>query len=49
MYYYEPDGKHYRIIYNLPRIKYEHVHVIDDRLMAISDNVIYLLPLEYRD
>lgn len=49
VYYYEADGKHYRIIYNLPRINYEHVNVIDDRLMAISDNVIYLLPLEYRD
>ena len=49
VYYYEPEGKHYRIIYNLPRIQYEHVYVIDNRLMAISNNVIYLLPLEYRD
>ncbi|MDH4211855.1 MAG: hypothetical protein OEV79_10465 [candidate division WOR-3 bacterium] len=49
IYYYDPGSKSYRIIYNLPRIQYEHVYVIDDRLMAISDNIVYLLPLEYRD
>jgi hypothetical protein len=48
-YYYEPATGSYRIIYNLPRVQYEYVHVIEDRLMAISGNLIYSLPLEYRD
>lgn len=49
VYYYEPGSGNYRIIYNLPRIPYERVYVIDDQLMAVSDNVIFMLPLEYRD
>jgi hypothetical protein len=49
VYYYEPMSASYRIIYNLPRINYEHVFVVDDRLFALSKNLIYSLPLEYRD
>ncbi len=49
VYYYEPANESYRIIYNLPRIPYETVYVIENRLMAISDKMIYFLPLEYRD
>ncbi|UCD19928.1 MAG: hypothetical protein JSU64_01980 [candidate division WOR-3 bacterium] len=49
IYYYEPVSTHYRIIYNLPRITYENVFVVDDRLLALSKGLIYSLPLEYRD
>ncbi len=48
-YYYDPTTGSYRIINNLPRVQYQYLHVIDDRLMAISGNLIYSLPLEYRD
>jgi hypothetical protein len=49
MYYYEPEDELYRIIYNLPRIQYDYVAVIDDQLIAVGKNSIYSLPLEHRD
>lgn len=49
IYYYEPEASLYRVIYNLPRIYYEYVFVIDNTLIAVSGNSIYSLPLEYRD
>jgi hypothetical protein len=49
IYYYEPTSASYRVIYNLPRINYEHVFVVDDRLLALSKDLVYSLPLEYRD
>ncbi len=49
IYYYEPASASYRVVYNLPRVAYEHVFVIDDRILALSKNLIYSLPLEYRD
>jgi hypothetical protein len=49
IYYYEPDASLFRVIYNLPRIPYEYVFIIDGTLIAVSRNAVYSLPLEYRD
>jgi hypothetical protein len=49
IYYYEPEDALYRVIYNLPRIKYDHVSVIDHQLIAVGENSVYSLPLEHRD
>ncbi len=49
IYYYEPETEHYRVIYNLPRIKYDYVFIIEDNIVAVSRNTIYSLPLKYRD
>ena len=49
IYYYEPESSLYRVIYNLPRIHYEYVFVIDNALITVSENSIYSLPLEFRD
>lgn len=49
VYYYEPEDALYRVIYNLPRIQYDYVAVVDNRLIAVGKNSIYSLPLEYRD
>ena len=49
MYYYDPAASSYNVIYNLPRISYDYVYVIDEYILAVSKNSMYLLPLEYRD
>jgi ligand-binding sensor domain-containing protein len=49
LYYYEPSSELYKVIYNLPRIPYEHVFVISGNIIAVSRNSVYALPLEYRD
>lgn len=49
IYYYDPAAEQYRVIYNLPRRRYEHVFVANDSLFAVSTNNIYALPLQYRD
>jgi hypothetical protein len=49
IYYYEPEDAIYRVIYNLPRIKYDYVSVIDHQLIAVGENSVYSLPLEHRD
>lgn len=49
MYYYEPHTEFYKVIYNLPRVQYDYVFVIDDTLVTVSNDVIYSLPIEYRD
>lgn len=49
IYYYEPDTELYKVIYNLPRIKYDYVFVADNNIIAVASKNIYLLPIEYRD
>lgn len=49
VYYYEPKAEQYRVIYNLPRILYEHIFVVSDSLFAVSTDNIYTLPLRFRD
>ena len=49
MYYYDPESATYKVIYNLPRIHYEYVFVVDGQILAVSRNSAYSLPLEYRD
>ncbi|UCG92869.1 MAG: hypothetical protein JSV97_03950 [candidate division WOR-3 bacterium] len=49
IYYYEPETELYKVIYNLPRIRYDYIFVMDDTLVTLSNGVIYSLPLEYRD
>ena len=49
IYYYVPEASLYRIIYNLPRMQYDYVSVINDQLVAVGKNSIYSLPLEHRD
>lgn len=49
IYYYEPETELYRVVYNLPRIKYDYVFIIEDNIVAVSRNTIYSLPLKYRD
>ena len=47
--YYEPGTEFYKVIYNLPRIKYDYVFAVDNNILAVSDKNIYSLPIEYRD
>ncbi len=47
--YFEPETKVYNPIYNLPRIKYNNVAIIEEDIIAVSDNCIYRLPIKYRD
>ncbi len=49
IYYYEPETELYKVIYNLPRIKYNYVFIVDDNIVAVSSNNIYSLPIKYRD
>jgi hypothetical protein len=49
MYYYEPTTELYKVIYNLPREKYDNVFVINDTLITSAERVIYKLPITYRD
>ncbi|MEO0156470.1 MAG: hypothetical protein ABIL07_05100, partial [candidate division WOR-3 bacterium] len=47
--YFDPETQLYNPIYNLPRIKYNNVAVVNEDIIAISDNCIYRLPIKYRD
>ena len=49
VYYYEPETELYKVIYNLPRVRYDYIFVMDDTLVTLSNDVIYSLPIEYRD
>jgi hypothetical protein len=49
IYYYDPATTQYKVIYNLPRIKYDNVFVVDDNIFAIAGGTIYRLPVEHRD
>lgn len=49
IYYYEPDTELYKVIYNLPRVKYDYIFVVDENIVTVSNKVIYRLPIEYRD
>jgi hypothetical protein len=47
--YYEPNTRQYRVIYNLPRLKYQYIYVAKDRILAVTDKALYSLPIRYRD
>ncbi|MEO0105842.1 MAG: hypothetical protein ABIL46_00750 [candidate division WOR-3 bacterium] len=47
--YFDPETQLYNPIYNLPRIKYNNVAVVNEDIIAISDNCIYRLPIKYHD
>jgi len=47
--YYDPKDQLYKVMYNLPRIKFNYVFVADSDLIAVSDQGIYRLPVKYRD
>lgn len=49
IYYYEPATGAYKVIYNLPRIKFDQVFVFENTIIAVSSDNIYSLPLRYRD
>jgi len=49
IYYFEPETDAYRVVYNLPRIKFDHVFVLDNNIIAVSSKNIYSLPIKYRD
>jgi len=49
IYYYEPDTELYKVIYNLPRIKYDYVFVTGENIISVSNSAIYSLPIEHRD
>ncbi len=49
IYYYEPKTELYKVVYNLPRVKYEYVFVADTDIIAVTDKNIYSLPIEFRD
>ncbi|MGB3341389.1 MAG: hypothetical protein WBB37_07910 [bacterium] len=49
IYYYEPGTEAYKVIYNLPRIKFDQVFVLNKTIIAVSSENIYTLPVEYRD
>jgi len=47
--YFDPERQLYNPVYNLPRIKYNYVAVIDEDIIAVSDQNIYRLPIRFRD
>lgn len=47
--YFEPGTGLYKPIYDLPRQKYNSVLVADQFIFALSDNLIYRLPISGRD
>lgn len=49
IYYYEPHTELYKVVYNLPRIKYDYVFLTENNIVAVSRSTIYSLPLKYRD
>jgi hypothetical protein len=49
VYYYEPATEFYKVIFELPRIRYDYVFVIDNDILVVSDQHIYRLPTAYRD
>jgi hypothetical protein len=49
IYYYEPGPSTYKIIYNLPQIKYDHVFVLSNKIIAVTPDNIYSLNIEFRD
>lgn len=49
IYYFEPETDAYRVVYNLPRIKFDHIFVLNNNIIAVSSKNIYSLPIKYRD
>jgi len=49
IYYYNPTDGFYKMVYNLPRIKYNYIFVIEDNILTVSDRGVYRLPIKYRD
>jgi hypothetical protein len=49
VYYYEPETEFYKVIYNLPRIKYDYVFVVDEDILAVSGENLFSLPIKFRD
>lgn len=49
IFYYDPTTEVYKVIYNLPRIKFDQVFILDNTIIAVSADNIYTLPVEYRD
>jgi hypothetical protein len=49
IYYYDPKTDLYKVIYNLPRIKYDYIFVVGDNIVSVSGGNIYSLPIKYRD
>jgi hypothetical protein len=47
--YFDPKTQLYNPIYNLPRIKYNYVAIVEENILAVSDQCIYRLPIKYRD
>ncbi len=47
VYYYNPETMTYQIIYHLPRIKYDYLFFIQEKLIAVGDNKIFSLSKEY--
>lgn len=47
--YLDPETQLYNPIYNLPRIKYNYVAIVDEDIIAVADNCVYRLPIKYRD
>ncbi len=49
IYYFEPETELFKVIYNLPRIKYDRVFVVDQKIIAVSSRGIFQLPSQQRD
>ncbi|OGC41984.1 hypothetical protein A2Y85_06905 [candidate division WOR-3 bacterium RBG_13_43_14] len=49
IYYFEPESELFKVIYNLPRIKYDHVFVVNQNILAVSSKGIFQLPNQKRD
>ena len=49
IYYYEPTTELYKLIFDLPRIKYDYLFIVDNNILAVSNTNIYRLPIKYRD
>ena len=49
IFYYEPETDAYKVIYNLPRIRFDQVFILNNTIIAVSPDNIYTLPVKYRD
>ncbi len=49
VYYYEPETELFKVIYNLPRIKYDYVFIVDQNIIAVSTKGIFQISNFFRD
>lgn len=49
VYAYEPETEFYTMIHDLPSLRYDYVFVVDSTIVAVSQDNLYAIPVEYRN